>query len=371
MTIWLKLFGHAPAWNVALGAIVVAVVAAWGCAEVIASAVRRSFSQPDPHAGAVTHHYARATARVVRLLVLVLLTALFIPPVLELFGEPLRAGLRLSTLVNWFFDSGLKVLLIAVSAFVLKRAVDLGTNGLERRIAEEHGSLEHLKRARTLGNLARNVATVVITSIAGLYILQEFNFNLVPLLTGAGIAGLAIGFGAQTLVKDVISGFFLILEDQIRVGDNAEINGVGGLIETIHLRTVVLRDVRGAMHVFPCGSINSLANLTKDFSYAVLDVNVHYRHQTDDVIALIKTTAEELQKDPAFSPSLLGPIEVLGIENLGETGVTIRARIKTLPQRQWDVARELRRRIKRTFDDEGVEIPYVQPGTVTAKTIKN
>jgi small-conductance mechanosensitive channel len=361
VTIWLKLFGHAPAWDVALGAIVVAVVAAWACAAVIASLVRRSFPQPDPHAEVVRHHDARATARIVWILLLLLLTALFIPPVLELFGEPLRVGLRLGTLVNWFFGSGLKVLLITVSAFVLKRAVDLGTNGLERRLVQEQGSLEHLKRARTLGNLTRNVATATITSLAGLYILQEFHFNLVPLLTGAGIAGLAIGFGAQTLVKDVISGFFLILEDQIRVGDNAEINGVGGLIETIHLRTVVLRDVRGAVHVFPCGSINSLANLTKDFSYAVLDLTVHYRHNTDDVIALIKATAEGLQQDPAFSPSLLGPIEVLGIESLGESGVTIRSRVKTLPQRQWDVARELRRRIKKAFDDKGIEIPFVQP----------
>jgi small conductance mechanosensitive channel len=362
VNLWLKLFGHAPALHVALGAAALAIGAAWVSAEVAASIVRRTLSKPGPH-GEVRHQHARATGRIVRVLVLFLLTALFIPPVLELFGEPLKAGLRVGTLVNWFFDHGLKVLLVAVSAYVLKRAVDLTTTRLERQIAGQPGAAtsEHAKRARTLGDLARNVATAAIVIIAALYIIQELGFTILPLLTGAGIAGLAIGFGAQTLVKDVISGFFLILEDQIRVGDVAEINGTGGLVETIRLRTIVLRDVRGAMHVFPCGSINTLANLTKDFSYAVLDVTVHYRHDTDDVIAALKGAAADLQTQKEFAPSLLGSLEVLGIENLGDSGVTIRARIKTVPQRQWDVARELRRRIKRAFDDKGIEIPLVQP----------
>jgi small conductance mechanosensitive channel len=356
------LFGHAPALNVALGAVILAVVAAWVSAEIIASIVRKTLSKPGPQ-GEVRHQHARATGRIVRVVVLFLLTALFIPPVLDLVGEPLKTGLRLSTLADWFFNHGLKVLLVAVSAYVLKRAVDLTTTRLEKQIAGQPGAgtSEHAKRARTLGDLARNVATAGIVILAALYIIQELGFTILPLLTGAGIAGLAIGFGAQTLVKDVISGFFLILEDQIRVGDVAEINGTGGLVETIRLRTIVLRDVRGAMHVFPCGSINTLANLTKDFSYAVLDINVHYRHDTDDVIAALKAAAEELHTEPAFAPSLLGPLEVLGIENLGDTGVTIRARVKTVPQRQWDVARELRRRIKKTFDDQGIEIPLVQP----------
>src|SRR6185295_15811334 len=162
-------------------------------------------------------------------------------------------------------------------------------------------------------------------------------------------------------VKDVISGFFLILENQIRVGDVAEINGTNGLVEAIHLRTVVLRDQRGAVHIFPCGAINTLANLTKDFAYAVLDIRVHYRHDTDHVIDVLRRTAATIQADSAFAPAVFAPLEVLGVENLGDSGVTIRVRMKTLPLRQWDVARELRRRVKKAFEDEGIEIPIMQP----------
>jgi len=371
MWLWLKLFGHAPAWNVALGAVAVAVVVAWVCAEVVTSIVRRSLARPDSR-GEIRHQHARATSRVVRLVLLFLLTVLFIPPVLELFGEPLKSGLRLSTLTEWLLSSGLRVLLIVTLAFVLTRAVAVGTGQLERYLAEQDrlASHERAKRARTLADMSRNVSSALIVAVAMLYVLKELHFDILPLLTGAGIAGLAIGFGAQTLVKDVISGFFLILENQVRVGDVAEINGTAGLVEAIHLRTIALRDVRGAVHVFPCGSINSLANLTLDFSYAVLDLTVRYEHDTDAVIAVLQTTAAGLQKDPTYVASVLEPLEVLGVENLGASGVTIRIRMKTLPLRQWDIARELRRRIKKAFEDKGIEIPVVAPapGVMTQLT---
>ena len=361
MWLWLKVFGRAPAWNVALGAMAVALIAAAACAELLTSIVRRSLMARGPQ-GEVRQH-ARTTSRVVRLILLVLLTVVFIPPVLELFGQPLKAGLRLGTLIDWLLGSGLKVLLIAMFAYVLTRAVDLTATQFERHLAEqdEPGSHEYAKRARTLGDLARNVATAIVVGVAIIYVLNELHFNVLPLLTGAGIAGLAIGFGAQTLVKDVISGFFLILENQVRIGDIAEINGTGGLVEAIRLRTIVLRDQRGAVHVFPCGSINTLANLTKDFSYAVLDVTVHYRNDTDHVMDVLRRTAAAIQQDPAFSASVLEPLEMLGVENLGDSGVTIRIRMKTVPRRQWDIARELRRRIKKAFEDEGIEIPIIQP----------
>jgi small conductance mechanosensitive channel len=195
-------------------------------------------------------------------------------------------------------------------------------------------------------------------------VLQKLDLDITPILAGAGILGLAVGFGAQTLVKDAIAGFFLILENQVRVGDVAEINGTGGLVEAINLRTIVLRDVRGAVHVFPCGSVATLANLTKDFSYAVLDVNVHYRHDTDEVIDVLRQTAAALQQDPAFAPAITAPLEVLGVEDLGESGVKIRVRLKTHPQKQWEVTRELRRRVKKAFDEKGIEIPAIQPASV-------
>jgi small conductance mechanosensitive channel len=356
---WLRLFGHAPAWNVALGALAVALVTAAACAEILTALVSRSLS------GRAHVAPPRTTTWAVRVLLLGLLTIVFIPPVLELFGQPLRAGLRLSNLTDWLFSSGLKVLFIITFAYVLTRLVDLATSRVEEHLTTQHGpgAVEYAKRARTLGGMARNVATAVIAALATLYVLKELRFDLLPLLTGAGIAGLAIGFGAQTLVKDIISGFFLILENQIRVGDVAEINGTGGLIESIHLRTVILRDQRGAVHVFPCGAITTLANLSKDFAYAVIDLRVHYRHDIDHVVAVLEKAAATLQSDPERAPSIVTPLEVLGIENFGESGLTIRARMKTLPLRQFEVARELRRRIKKAFDAEGIEIPAMPPAS--------
>jgi small conductance mechanosensitive channel len=339
----------------------VALVTAAVCAEIITTLVRRSLAPRGAREERSTR--ARATVRIVRLLLLLLLTVVFIPPVLELFGQPLRVGLRLSRLVEWLLGSGLKVLFISTFAYVLIRVIDLGTNRFERHVTEQQGpdASEYAKRARTLGDMTRNVATAAVVAVAAMYVLNELGFPVLPFLTGAGIAGLAIGFGAQTLVKDVIGGFFLILENQIRVGDVVEINGTGGLVEAIHLRTVLLRDQRGAVHVYPCGSINTLANLTRDFAYAVLDVRVHYRHDTDHVIAVLQQTAATIQADPLYASSVFAPLEVLGVENLGDTGVTIRVRMKTLPLRQWAIARELRRRIKKAFEDKGIEIPIVQP----------
>jgi small conductance mechanosensitive channel len=358
MTLWVRLFGREPDWQVALGALLVALVVAAACAEVIAALVRRVFPRGEQHNGKV-----RNTVRLVRLLLLVVLTVVFIPPVLEVFGQPLSAGLRLSVLLDWLLGPGIKALFTVTIAYLVVRIVDAATNTFERHVSERHGADNdgYAKRARTLGDLARNTSTVVVGVIATIYVLEEvLNLDLLPLLTGASIVGLWFGLGSQTLVKDLISGFFLILENQIRVGDLAEINGTGGLVEAIHLRTVVLRDHRGAVHIFPCGGITALANLTKDFSYAVLDVRVHYRHDTDHVVDVLRKTAATLQSDPDFASSVFGPLEVLGIEQLGDTGVTIRVRMKTIPLRQFDVTRELRRRVKKAFEAEGIEIPILQ-----------
>ncbi len=262
---------------------------------------------------------------------------------------------------HWLVTGGLRIVVIVALALVLRRLISGALRRFERFAAasDEPGRTEQLRRARTLSQLVRNVTTVFLVAIASLMILQQFQIDVTAILTGAGILGLAIGFGAQTLVKDVVSGFFLILENQVRVGDVAEINGTGGLVEAINLRTILLRDVRGAVHVFPCGSVATLANLTKDYSYAVLDVKVGYRHDTDEVIDVLRATAAAIYKDPAFAPLVLEPLEVLGLENLGDSGVTIRVRMKTVPLHQWEVTRELRRRIKKAFADKGIEIPTV------------
>jgi small-conductance mechanosensitive channel len=159
-------------------------------------------------------------------------------------------------------------------------------------------------------------------------------------------------------VRDIISGFFLILEDQIRVGDVAQINGIGGSVEAIKLRTTILRDLQGVVHIFPNGGITQVANMTKEFSYFVIDVGVAYKENVDNVMDTLKSIGEELKNDPDFSSVILEPIEVLGVDDFGESQVTIKARIKTIPLKQWMVGRELRRRIKNTFDGKGIEIPF-------------
>ena len=189
-------------------------------------------------------------------------------------------------------------------------------------------------------------------------VLSEFNMDIMPIITGAGIAGLAIGFGAQNLVRDVISGFFLILEDQIRVGDVAQINGTGGVVEAIKLRTTVLRDLQGTVHIFPNGEIKQVSNMTKEFSYAVLDVGVAYKENVDAVMEVLKSIGEETKQDPAFGNLLMEPLEILGVDDFADSQVTIKIRVKTLPLKQWIVGRELRRRIKNTFDARGIEIPF-------------
>ena len=177
------------------------------------------------------------------------------------------------------------------------------------------------------------------------------------MLTGAGIAGLAVGFGAQTLVRDVISGFFLLLEDQVRVGDVAAINGTGGLVEQLNLRTIVLRDSEGTVHVFPNGAITTLANKSKDHSFYVIDLPVSYHQDPDRIVAMLREIGGELQSDPAYGPFILAPLDILGLDAFADWWMVIKLRIKTVPLKQWYVGRELRRRIKKAFDAAGIEMP--------------
>ena len=361
MDLWQRLFGHIPDRNVAFAALAISLAIAAALTQFIVTIIRRAIVGPP---GAAPPSHARAIKALTRFFALVLilvLTVVLVPPVLEMFGEPLTAGLRLETVKAWLFDSGLRILIVLTLASLLLSASGIVVSRLEKYLghARTAPSPELAKRTRTLGDLLGNVFRAAVIAIATIAILSAIGVNTQPILASAGILGLAVGFGAQTLVKDVISGFFLILENQVRVGDVAEINGTGGLVEAITLRTLVLRDARGARIVFPCGSINTLANLTKDYAYAVLDVLVHYRHDTDQVIQVIRDTGKTVETDAAFKDWILAPLEVNGIENIGDSGITIRVRMKTQPQRQWDVARELRRRLKKAFESNEIEIPFV------------
>jgi len=198
---------------------------------------------------------------------------------------------------------------------------------------------------------------VALWSVVVVICLSQLGFDVRPILAGAGIVGLAVGFGAQYVVRDVIAGFFLVLEDQVRVGDVAVVNGTGGLVETLTFRTIVLRDVAGTVHVFPNGSVTTLANMTRDWSGYVVDVEVGYRQDPDRVVTVMRRVDAEMREDPVHGPSILEPVEVFGVDAFKESSVVIRARLKTRPTQQWAVGREYRRRLLLALVAEGIEMP--------------
>jgi small conductance mechanosensitive channel len=259
---------------------------------------------------------------------------------------------------GWLLASGIRIVVIIVVAWLVLRVALLATDRLSRELSAGEGVdvIERTKRAQTLGRLIHNVLAVLISSIALLMVLRELGVDIVPMLTGAGIAGVALGFGAQWLVRDVIAGFYLILDNQVRVGDVAAINGVGGIVEAINLRTIVLRDGEGTVHVFQNGAINTLSNRTKDFSFYVIDLNLAYGTDPDRVVAIARRVGEELQADPTYRPNILAPVEIFGVDAFLDSKITIKLRIKTLPQKQWDVGRELRRRLLLALEHEGISL---------------
>lgn len=214
------------------------------------------------------------------------------------------------------------------------------------------------KRGKTFIPLINNMVRYTTYFIAGVIILEQLGVNTGPILAGAGIVGLAVGFGAQTLIKDILTGCFIILEDSISVGDVVTIKGTGGLVEAVNLRTIKLRDLSGNVHMIPNSHIDMITNMTKEYSRYVLDVGVAYREDVDEVIQVLKEIDSELRKDPAYEQDILQPLEILGVEEFGPSQVTIRTRITTKPLKQWDAAREIRRRIKKRFDELGIEIPF-------------
>jgi len=220
------------------------------------------------------------------------------------------------------------------------------------------------KRAETIGSVVRKALFILIWITAGIMILRELNFDIRPLLAGAGVIGVAVGFGAQSVVRDVLGGIFLLMENQIRVNDVAVINGKSGVVEEINLRTTVLRGEDGAVHIFPNGGIQSLANLTREYSYYVFNVAVAYQADTDRVTAVLQEIADQLMPEEPYHSAILSPLEVLGVDQLADTAVVIKARFKTLPGKQWLVGREMNRRIKMRFQEAEIEraFPIQAPG---------
>ncbi|HET7217443.1 MAG TPA: mechanosensitive ion channel domain-containing protein [Vicinamibacterales bacterium] len=347
-------------WRAILTALIPALVLAATVAYFAKRAVERLLKVVLGDHLALSSPAVRGPLRFIALAAFILLASLLVPPAFELVGLNLRTGISLESLRKWGFDNGLIVLFVIVLAYLSVRMMGLVVRRFEYHVSQGTtlDALERAKRARTLGSLVQRVSSAAISLTALLIILDQFGVNIAPVLTGAGIAGLALGFGAQTLVRDIISGFFLILEDQVRVGDVAAINGIGGLVEEINLRTVVLRDEEGAVHVFPNGSITTLANRSKDFSYYVITLAVPYNEQPDRLITLLREVGDGLQKDPRFSPFILDAIEIFGIDGFAEWSMQLKLRIKTVPLKQWEVGRELRKRIRIAFDQAGVHVPF-------------
>jgi small conductance mechanosensitive channel len=300
----------------------------------------------------------RAPLRLIGVVTFSLLFGVLVFPAFESAGLEPRAGLPLVSLKAWMFGSGLRVLLIAAVAFALVRMVAVAVKRFEHDVNFGTGldALERAKRARTLGSVLTTITTGLVMMIAVLMILREFQVDISPVLTGAGIIGVALGFGAQTLVRDVIAGFFLLLENQVRVGDVVAINGTGGLVEEISLRTIVLRDEEGTVHVFPNGAIATLANRSMNFSYYVINLPLAYGEDVDAVTALLRGIAAALQEEDAYKPFILEPLEVIGVDAFEEHAVRLKVRIKTAPQKQWFVGRELRARLLKALEQGGIEM---------------
>lgn len=357
-----RLLGNEANLTLAATAVAVVLALAWLVAHLVARVARTVFLAVAGQGQEVSFRapIVRRPVRVVWAVTFLLITATLVLPALEAAGVRVGRGLSLQALVDWLLKSGLHVALIVLLAYAATRVLGVIVGNFELKFSQGTGPerLEQAKRARTLGTLIRNVVNAAVFALAGLMVLHEFEIDILPILTGAGIAGLAVGFGAQTLVRDVIGGFFLILENQVRVGDVAEVNGTSGLVEAITLRTIVLRDLSGTVHVFPNGSVSQMSNRTRDFSYYLIDVGVAYKEDTDAVVEVMTGVATDLAADPAFAPSLLAPIEVLGVDAFEDSQVTIKARLKTVPLKQWDVGREYRRRLKKAFDAKGIEIPF-------------
>ncbi len=266
----------------------------------------------------------------------------------------------LGLLKGWAYAHVPRIILIVIGAWIVTRATRLAGRKIIDYTQDEDPATksEREKRAETLVHIVRNAIKVFVYVVASFMILKEVGVDIAPLLAGVGIAGLAIGFGAQTLVKDFLTGFFILMENQYRVGDVVKIGDHAGLVEKIKLRTTVLRDLQGVIHVIPNGEVQSVNNMTYEWSRVVLDIGVAYKEDVDRVIQLLRDLGKKMRGEEYYSQIMLEDPQILGVDDFGDSQVTIKMLAKTCPLKQWEVARELRRRIKYAFDKEGIEIPF-------------
>lgn len=281
--------------------------------------------------------------------------------------EPSQLGLLLRELdlpekaVIWL-EPGLRLLLILLIWWGLQRLVQVVIRRFETRLMDSadfksESQFEARKRVETLVRLVRQTVSIVLFVLLALVLLMQLGVQIGPLIAGAGIIGVAVGFGAQYLVRDLITGFFMVLENQIRVGDVVTINGTGGLVETLSLRTIVLRDVAGVVHVFPHGTVTTLSNATRDWSAHVFNIAIALKEDPQQATAVIRAVVDDLRKDAAFAAKIIADVEIFGVDKLDGGSFTLQGRIKTRPGMQSDVGREFLRRLKQAFEVEQIELP--------------
>jgi small conductance mechanosensitive channel len=260
---------------------------------------------------------------------------------------------------QWLLTNGLRIFLILILTLVAIKAVQLVLDQFFGRLFRNRAQdLEMQKRSDTLKAVVKNIINITVVVVGVMMILGQLGVQIGPILTAAGVLGVAVGFGAQQVVRDVINGFFILLDDQIRVGDVVDIAGKSGLVENVNIRMTTLRDLAGNVHFIRNGEISVVTNMTKEWSRYVFDIGVAYRENVDEVIEVIKQIDEEMRADEAFKNDILEPIEILGLDRFADSAIIIKARTKTRPIRQWAVGREFNRRMKKKFDELGIEIPF-------------
>lgn len=278
------------------------------------------------------------------------------------------ANLNLAAAPGWSpaLRASLNVLVIFALTWTALIVVNRGVRRFRAyTVARAHDG-EEAKRIGTLCRAFRYAGSVVIFAVAAMLVMSELGISIAPVLATAGVAGIAIGFGAQSLVKDYFSGLFLLLEDQIRQGDVVQIAGIGGLVEEVTLRYVRLRDFEGHVHFVPNGEIKIVTNRTRDYAQALIEVGVAYREDTDEALAVMRAVGEEMRADAAWRARILDDVEIVGVERWADSAVILRCRLKVVGIEQWNVRREFLRRLKKAYDARGIEIPYphltVYPG---------
>lgn len=250
------------------------------------------------------------------------------------------------------------ILIILILSWLLMRVSGKLISTFKHYVTRRTHDAGSIKRAETLGQVFSNTSIVVILLITGMLILGEVGISIAPILAAAGVVGVAVGFGAQSLIKDYFTGFFLLIEDQVRHGEVVEVGGKKGQVEEVTLRHVRLRDFEGNVHFIPNSTITTVTNKSRDFSYAVMDLSVAYRENVDAVYEVMRKVGTEMFNSPEFKEIIMTDLEIAGIDNLADSAVIIRCRFKVHPLEQWDVKREFFYRIKNAFDAAGIEIPY-------------